>query len=664
MKRTTLLAIFMMCAAANPATAIDKLVPFFFDTIQEAIDDCNDGDRVVLAKPITYSGPGNRNLDFNGLAITVEGHYGPESCIIDCGESGRAFYFHSGEGADSVITGVGIRNGRASEKGGAIYCEFSSPTITNCIIMENSAVGLLDTDTYGGGIYLKGSSPTITDCIISSNSAIYGGGIYCEDSSLTISNCVIKDNESPPEGQSAYYGGGGISCRNSSLTMSNCTISDNKAESNLVTKIGYGGGISCEAGSSAVISDCTIAGNSATSGGGISCYAASLEVIDCTISNNLALGVEDDVIGDGGGVYLDTVTYAKLSGCTISGNSAMDFGGGFQLIDCFAFATISDCTISGNSASYQESGAIDCVGSSPDIINCTVSSNEATYGVGGIRCAKNTGSSGATSTPTITNCIFEDNPWYAIFEDEYSNASLSYCLFNDNPDGDYFDSETGPQTGADAINGLAEAHDNIDGEPSFVMDDPNDPNAISGQWTADPSYDSATMRTTLTDSSASFIEGQFVGRHINANITQREQLLITANTSTAIQVVDVDDSVWKYVMQGDSYMIIDYHLQGGSVCINAGDPDFVPEPGQKDIDGHPRVANGRVDIGSDEFFNETADFNGDEAVDFLDYAILLNAWMTSEGQTGWNPLCDLSNDGTINYEDLDLFVRGWPTIPE
>jgi len=35
--------------------------------------------------------------------------------------------------------------------------------------------------------------------------------------------------------------------------------------------------------------------------------------------------------------------------------------------------------------------------------------------------------------------------------------------------------------------------------------------------------------------------------------------------------------------------------------------------------------------------------------------------MTSEGQTGWNPLCDLSGDGTIYYEDLALFVCGWPT---
>ncbi|MHC4574936.1 MAG: PKD domain-containing protein [Planctomycetota bacterium] len=46
---------------------------------------------------------------------------------------------------------------------------------------------------------------------------------------------------------------------------------------------------------------------------------------------------------------------------------------------------------------------------------------------------------------------------------------------------------------------------------------------------------------------------------------------------------------------------MDYRLQPDSPCINAGDPNFVPEPGEADIDGEPRVLFGRVDIGADEF---------------------------------------------------------------
>ncbi|MGD8500440.1 MAG: choice-of-anchor Q domain-containing protein, partial [Phycisphaerales bacterium] len=45
----------------------------------------------------------------------------------------------------------------------------------------------------------------------------------------------------------------------------------------------------------------------------------------------------------------------------------------------------------------------------------------------------------------------------------------------------------------------------------------------------------------------------------------------------------------------------DYHLQLDSPCVNAGDPDFVPEPDETDIDGDPRVYGMRVDMGADEY---------------------------------------------------------------
>ena len=44
-----------------------------------------------------------------------------------------------------------------------------------------------------------------------------------------------------------------------------------------------------------------------------------------------------------------------------------------------------------------------------------------------------------------------------------------------------------------------------------------------------------------------------------------------------------------------------YHLQSDSPCRNAGDPEFVPDPGVKDTDGEPRVMGSRVDMGVDEY---------------------------------------------------------------
>jgi len=59
---------------------------------------------------------------------------------IDCENHGRGFYFHTGEGADSVVDGFTITNGHAVwDYGGGIWCHSSSPTITGCTISGNSA---------------------------------------------------------------------------------------------------------------------------------------------------------------------------------------------------------------------------------------------------------------------------------------------------------------------------------------------------------------------------------------------------------------------------------------------------------------------------------------------------------------------------------------------
>jgi hypothetical protein len=43
-----------------------------------------------------------------------------------------------------------------------------------------------------------------------------------------------------------------------------------------------------------------------------------------------------------------------------------------------------------------------------------------------------------------------------------------------------------------------------------------------------------------------------------------------------------------------------WHLRMRSPCRNAGDPSFVPDSDETDMDGQPRVLDGRVDIGADE----------------------------------------------------------------
>lgn len=186
-----------------------------FRTIQRAIDLAVDGVVITVADG-TYTGEGNRDIDFKGKAITVRSENGPENCIIDCNGLGRGFYFQSGEDANSILAGFTITNGYD----GGIRCLRSSPVITGCIIIDNEG-------SFGAGISCLEGRPTITNCTISGNTARGdGGGIYCNyKSSPTITNCIINGNSSY-----GRYGGGGMFFEDSSPTITNCIIWGNVAD--------------------------------------------------------------------------------------------------------------------------------------------------------------------------------------------------------------------------------------------------------------------------------------------------------------------------------------------------------------------------------------------------------------------------------------------------
>jgi hypothetical protein len=294
-------------------------VPAEYETIQQAIRAAKQG-QIVEVAPGTYYGKGNVDIELLGKAITVRSAEGPRKTIINCNPphintitNHRGFYIHQAERHNTVIKGFTIKNGRIRGSeipadnmrwnlspehpiGAGIYCEFSSPTIKNCII-ENCGSEL------GAGIGCVGSRAVIENCKI--EKCLAGGFGTCRSGGLgagiglirhsraKIIHCKIKDNK-------GYYNseGGGIYTRRSFAKIIKCDISGNGIRGNNIT----GGGIYCGPGSDMRVENCLIYKNEANRGAGVyteskqnnteyspNCWFTSLLVKNCTIAHNRLL---------------------------------------------------------------------------------------------------------------------------------------------------------------------------------------------------------------------------------------------------------------------------------------------------------------------------------------------------------------------------------------
>ena len=97
-----------------------------------------------------------------------------------------------------------------------------------------------------------------------------------------------------------------------------------------------------------MLTDCTIAGNSASGGDGGGIYNnGPLTITSSTISGNSVSGG-----GDGGGIANED--NMSMTDCTLSGNSVSGGSGGG--IDNEASLTMTQCTVIGNSASGLTAG--------------------------------------------------------------------------------------------------------------------------------------------------------------------------------------------------------------------------------------------------------------------------------------------------------------------
>lgn len=393
------------------------------------------------------------------------------------------------------------------------------------------------------------------------------GGVLGQSTAAWLSNCVIVGNS---------QGGAGR------VTLLNCSLSGNSISSG--SQVG-GGAESC------VLTNCILSDNFATYGGG---GAAGSLLSSCTISNNSS-------ISQGGGVRACT-----LVDCTLFGNSAPD-GGGCQissLTNCalannFASygggasgSSLTNCILIGNTASQNGGGA-----ESSTLISCVLTSNAALYGGGSFggqasNCIFNSNlasaGGGGAYLGTLRSCVFVSNSAYS--GGGASAAILSACAILTNS------ASLGGGIADGALNscvllgntsttggGAALQYRCILNNCTLVGNYAT--NIGGGAFTFDGAFDGALNNCIIYYNDSPTDPNLSNATNVNYCCTVPFLNTGVGNITNAPSFVNVAEG--------------NLDLQVGSALINAGSNSFVTN--NFDYLGRARISGGLVDIGAYEF---------------------------------------------------------------
>jgi len=300
-----------------------------------------------------------------------------------------------------------------------------------------------------------------------------------------------------------------------------------------------GGGFYFHSGEdkNSVLEGFTIVDGSGGGGGAMTVHHSSPLLFNCKFINNAG--------GGGGAIWVYGSSSIILINCTFSGNSIGCEGGGGIYNDGNgedSRPTLIGCTFNGNSAAYG-GGAMYNSLTNVTVVNCTFSGNWTNVG-GAIE--------NQSGNLTLTNCVFSGNSatwWGGGLHSVRSNLILTNCTFSGNsaPDG----------------NAIACCWD-WGWYPSNIELD----NCIL--------WDSGSEIYNTDGSTITIIYSNVQGGWLGKGNIDADPCFVEADSN-------------------------DYHLLPESPCINAGDPNYVAEPNETDLDGRPRVIDDRIDMGAYEF---------------------------------------------------------------
>ena len=501
--------------------------------IQTAVT-ASGANNIILVGDGTYYPTNQIELRDNRIVISANG---VNKTVVDGSATNKSFRLYD----NSTISGLTISNCYQAHSGGAISFDSGNETVTNCVFTHNSAGG------WGGAIYLNHGG-TIVNCTFTHNS-ISGdkGGALLLSGGGIVRDCVFTYN-------SATNYGGAVCCYGSG-SLENCLFERNSANNV------KGGAVYCYKGGS--FSNCNFNLNHATSyGGAVYCYQGGF-FIDCNFTTNYSLG-------NGGAVYLKSG--GILTNCIIKNCSAISYGGA---VYCDGDGILQNCDII-NNYSDELAGGIWTYDGTVD--NCNIISNNSAGHAAGINCKNNC---------IVQDCLIAEN-WAVessggvYFESSGTYGILRRCIISNNF--------------ADSIGGIRVNKDTVV-ENCLI-------NANRADRTAGGAYvNGGTLQNcTVVDNFAGNNGGGvycYTGTVVNCILwNNNDGDYFEPGNENIYNCIDGWTNIVDNIISNDPtfYSDTDFRLLDGSTCLNSG-TNLPGLSSQKDLNGNPRVVDGKVDIG-------------------------------------------------------------------
>ncbi|GEM_PF-2539479 len=538
------------------------------------------------------------------------------------------------KGSNGVLRNCTV-TGNIAALGGGIYCNGTNgPEIFNCVLAGNR--GTSSIDDVGGGLHcMTGGNPTVRNCIFWLN---LPGQIAAPYSDPEIKYCLVEGgwglnndhningsvsdpfrqphfsvegywdpNSTESDDSDDFWVDGDYHLRTSLSSRSPCI---DAGDPDFVGEIDHADidGHPRLLGSSI---DMGIDETLSTDGRQQRVYNSNRKIWYETIEESLTGAQEGDELVVNPGRYLENLRldgdHNVPTGITLrskqpdndkfvavtvidgSQPSDIDYASTIYISDgnpgIENSSVISGLTIVGGGgtsfmAGERYGGGVFCLGSSPTITKCVISDNNADWG-GGVSCSG--------SQASITSCVIKGNSadqfGGAVALRDASNVTVNSCAIVSNTaasiaGGLYCEDTSGYNVNLCTIKGNGNYGFCSGGSGAITIgstilwnnqiDDPNNPDQIF----ADP-----------------------------ANVTLNYCDIQNGWSGPGQDNIEDDPDFDGYYTDSNNpntWIEHDYRFRTTSPCINAGDPDYLDDPKELDLDGNSRVAYCRVDIGACE----------------------------------------------------------------